>query len=139
VATLTLTDVAAVKRNVLLDAPSLLRGALTLLRIVAAPFPGLQVPRIGHSLKLMNVRYAACEDGHAPALQSLIRLARADAFRHRFSFLSLGLHERDPLRSLISGIPRFTFSSLAFATSLGSPARLTKLADGIPFEDYALV
>lgn len=139
VATLTLTDVAAAKRNVLLDAPFLLRSALTLLRLLAAPFPRLPVPRIGDSLKLMNVRYAACEDGHAPALQSLFRLARAEAFRYRFSFLSFGLHERDPLRSLISGIPRFTFSSLAFATSLGSPARLAKLAEGIPFEDYALV
>ena len=90
-------------------------------------------------LQGLNVRYAACEDGHAPALQSLFRLARAEAFRHRFSFLSLGLHERDPLRSLMLGIPRFTFSSLAFATSLGSPARLEELAKGVPFEDYALV
>lgn len=139
VATLTLCDVAQAKRNVLLNAPLVLRGALTLLRIATAPFHGFCVPRIGDSLKLLNVRYAACEDGHAPALQSLFRLARAEAFRHRFSFLSLGLHERDPLRSLMLGIPRFTFSSLAFATSLGSPARLEELAKGVPFEDYALV
>jgi hypothetical protein len=85
------------------------------------------------------LRYAACAEGHEPALRSLIGFARAEAFRHRFSFLSFGLHERDPLRGLISGMPGFTFSSLAFATSLGSPARLAKLAEGIPFEDYALV
>lgn len=139
VATLTLTDVMAVKRNVLLSAPSLLRGMLTLVRIIARPFTEFPVPQIGGSLKLMNVRYVACEDGHAPALQSLFRLARAEAFRYRFSFLSFGLHERDPLRSLISGIPRFTFTSRAFATSLASPSRLAKLAEGIPFEDYALV
>ena len=39
VATLTLCDVAEVKRNVLLNAPPLLRAGLTLLRIGAAPFP----------------------------------------------------------------------------------------------------
>ena len=139
VATLTLCDVAEVKRNVLLDAPAVLRGALTLLRITAAPFRGFPVPRIGESLRLLNLRYAACAEGHEPALRSLIGFARAEAFRHRFSFLSFGLHERDPLRGLISGMPGFTFSSLAFATSLGSPARLAKLAEGIPFEDYALV
>jgi L-ascorbate metabolism protein UlaG (beta-lactamase superfamily) len=56
-----------------------------------------------------------------------------------FSFLMLGLHERDPLRSLVRGIPRFTFSSLAFATSLGDPSGLENRVAGIPFEDYALV
>lgn len=139
VATLTLCDVAEVKRNVLLNAPPLLRSALAMLRIGAAPFRGFRVPRIGESLRLLNVRYAACEEGHEPALRSLIGFARAEAFRHGFSFVSFGLHESDPWNGLISGIPGFTFTSLGFATSLGSPARLAKLAEGIPFEDYALV
>jgi hypothetical protein len=51
----------------------------------------------------------------------------------------LGLHERDPLRSLVRAIPRFTFSSQGFATSLGDVAGLEKRVAGIPFEDYALV
>lgn len=139
VASLTLDDVASAKRNVLLGAPSLLRGALALLRLAAAPFPGFRVPRVGDSLKVLSVRYAACEDGHTGALQSLLKLARAEAFRHRFTFLSFGLHERDPLRSLVSGIPRFTFSSLALATSLSGERRLESLTKGVPFEDFALV
>jgi predicted N-acetyltransferase YhbS len=139
VATLTLCDTAAVKRNVLLDTPASLKVALALLRLAAAPFPGFVVPRIGEALRVLSVRYAACADGHLGALEALLALARAQAFRDRFTFLMLGLHERDPLRSLVRGIPRFTFSSLGLATSLGDPGGLGKCLEGIPFEDYALV
>jgi predicted N-acetyltransferase YhbS len=139
VATLTLCDTGRVKRNVLVHAPGSLKVALALLGVATAPFPGFPVPRMGQALRLLSVRYAACEDGHHAALQALLAMARTEAFRHRFTFLMLGLHERDPLRSLVRGIPRFTFSSQAFATSLGDAVGLEKRVEGIPFEDYALV
>ncbi len=139
VATLTLWDTAPVKRNVLLNASASLKAALALLRVATAPFPGFHVPRMGEALRILSVRYAACEAGHHAALEALLALARAEAFRHRFTFLMFGLHERDPFSSLVRGIPRFTFSSLALATSLGDPGGLEKRIEGVPFEDYALV
>jgi predicted N-acetyltransferase YhbS len=139
VATLTLSDMGPIKRNVLLNAPAAIKGSLAMLRFVTAPLPGFIVPRIGDSLRLLSVRYAACDDAHQGALADLVRLARAETFRRRFTCLAVGLHERDPLRGLVRGIPRFTFQSLAFATSLGGASRLPKLAEGIPSEDYALV
>ncbi len=144
VATLTVSDMGPMKRNVLLDAPRAIKGSLSLLRFATAPLrfatvPGFIVPRIGDALRLLSVRHAACDAGHQPALATLLRRARAEALRRRFTCLALGLHEHDPLRSLVRGIPRFTFTSLAFATSLGSAGRLKELAQGIPFEDYALV
>jgi predicted N-acetyltransferase YhbS len=139
VATLSLHNTGEVKRNVLLDVSAPLRCALALVRIVAAPLPGFRAPRIGEPLSVLYVRFVACEEGHWQALQTLIAMARAEASRRRSTFLILGLHERDPLRSLVRGIPRFTFSSLALATSLSRPERLESLATGIPFEDYALV
>lgn len=139
VATLSLHDTREVKRNVLLDAPASLRCALALLRIAAAPLPGFRVPRIGHPVRVLYVRLVACEEGHWQALQALVATARAEAFRKRFTFLALGLHERDPLRVLVRGIPRFTFSSLALATSRVKPHHIETLTQGIPFEDFALV
>ncbi len=139
VATLTVSDMGPMKRNVLLDAPRAVKGSLALLRFATAPLPGFIVPRIGDPLRLLSVRHAACDAGHQAALTALLQWARAEALRRRFTCLAVGLHERDPLRSLVSGIPRFTFTSLAFATSLGGGGRLEKLAEGIPFEDYALV
>jgi GNAT superfamily N-acetyltransferase len=139
VATLSLHDTRDVKRNVLIDASASLRCALALLRIAAAPLPGFSVPRIGEPLRVLYARFIACEEGHGQALQALVAMARAEAFRRRFTFLVIGLHERDPLRSLLRGIPRFTFSSLALATSLTRPERLESFATGLPYEDFALV
>jgi predicted N-acetyltransferase YhbS len=139
VATLSLHDTREVKRNVLLGASASLRCALALVRIVAVPLPGFSVPRIGEPLRVLYARFVACEEGHWQALQALVAMARAEAFRRRSTFLVIGLHEQDPLRSLVRGIPRFTFSSLALATSLTRPERLESLATGIPFEDFALV
>jgi predicted N-acetyltransferase YhbS len=139
VATLTVSDMGPMKRNVLLDAPRAIKGSLALLRFAVAPLPGFIVPRIGDALRLLSVRHAASDAGHQAALAALLRRARAEALRRRFTCLAFGLHEHDPLRSLVRGIPRFTFTSLAFATSLGDAGRLKELAEGIPFEDYALV
>ncbi len=139
VATLSVLDTAPEKRNILLSAPFSARAALASLRFIALPFPGFCVPRVGEALRLLTARYFACEDGHMEALKTLVRRARLEAFRQRFSFLVLGLHERDPLRRIVRGMPGFTFSSLAFATSLGTPARLGTIPGGLPFEDYALV
>ena len=139
VATLSLHDTWEVKRNVLLGTSVSLRCALALLRIAAAPLPGFRLPRIGDPLRVLYVRFVACEEGHFEALRTLLATARAEAFRRRFTFLVIGLHERDPLRSLVRGIPRFTFSSLALATRLTIPDRLESLTRELPFEDFALV
>lgn len=139
VATLSLHDTCEVKRNVLLNAPVPLRCALALLRIAAAPFPGFSVPRIGNPIRVLYIRSIACEEEHWHALRALVAMARAKAFRRRFTFLVIGLHEGDPLRSIVRGIPRFTFFSLALAASLTNPGRLESLMSGIPYEDFALV
>ncbi len=139
VATLTLYDTLPVKRNVLLDAPAPMRALLPLARIAAAPFSRVSIPRIGDPLHLLYARYLACKDEHQRALKQLLAHARAEAFARKFTFLALGLHQQDPLRILTRGIPKVTFTSLAFAASLTAPKRLEALRSGIPFEDYALV
>jgi hypothetical protein len=51
----------------------------------------------------------------------------------------LKLHERDPLRFVVAGIPRFTFTSRAMATSLITPNRVKSLVNQVPYEDFGLV
>jgi hypothetical protein len=90
-------------------------------------------------LATLYVRSMACVPGHETALQWLIAEARVETFRKKFTFLSVGLHERDPLRFVVAGIPRFTFTSRAMATSLITPNRVKSLVDQVPYEDFALV
>jgi len=139
IATLTVEDTQSLRQNVLVGLPPLFRVGLGLLRVLALPIPRLNIPRIGDPLAMLYVRFMTCSEGHEAALRALIAAARAEAFRGRFTFLSVGLHERDPLRSVVAGIPRFTFTSLAMATSLITPNRVKSLVDQVPYEDFALV
>jgi ribosomal protein S18 acetylase RimI-like enzyme len=139
VATLTVEDTRNLRQNVLVGLPSSLRVALPILRALTFPIPGFSVPHLGGQLSMLYVRLMACAEGCEEALRPLISEARALAYRHRFTFLSVGLHERDPLRLVVEGIPRFTFTSRSMATSAITPGRVKSLVDEIPYEDFALV
>lgn len=139
VATLTVDDTRMLRQNVLIGLPTSLRIAVAALRVLVFPVPGLTVPRVGSQLSMLYVRFIACIEGCEEALRSLIAESRALAYRHRFTFLSVGLHERDPLRLVVEGIPRFTFTSRSMATSAITPERVKSLVNQIPYEDYALV
>ena len=139
VATLTVEDTRTLRQNVLIGLPTSLRIVVAVLRVLVLPIPGLGVPRIGSQLSMLYVRFLGCMEGCEEALRPLIAEARALAYRHRFTFLSVGLHERDPLRFVVEGIPRFTFTSRSMATSAITPDRVKSLVDQIPYEDYALV
>lgn len=139
VATLTVEDTRTLRQNVLIGLPTSLRIAVAVLRVLAFPIPGLRVPDVGSQLSMLYVRFMGCVDGCEEALHPLIAEARALAYWHRFTFLSVGLHERDPLRFVVERIPRFTFTSRSMATSAITPDRVKSLVDQIPYEDYALV
>jgi predicted N-acetyltransferase YhbS len=139
VATLTVEDTRTLRQNVLIGLPTLLRIAVAILRVLVLPIPGLSVPHVGSQLSMLYVRFMTCIEGCEEALRPMIAEARALAYRRRFTFLSVGLHERDPLRFVVEGIPRFTFTSRSMATSAITPDRVKSLVDQIPYEDYALV
>ncbi len=144
VATTTLCDIDPLKRNVFLNAPGTVKAALAVLRGVAVPF--LRFPDTGEEARpsrLLNVRHFACEEGHEASPPLLVSLACAEAC-NRFTFLMLGLHERDPLRSLVRRIPRLTFSRSPSPPASGTWARLEELCRGIPLRitrwcNYALI
>ena len=139
IATLTVEDTQSLRQNVLVGLPPYLRVALGVLRILALPVPGLRIPHVGESFATLYVRFIACTQGHEGALRRLISHARVEAFRHRFTFVSIGLHESDPMRSVVRRIPRLTFISRAMATSVIQQGRVKGLVNQIPYEDFALV
>jgi GNAT superfamily N-acetyltransferase len=145
VATLTLEDTQDLRQNVLIGLPWSLRVALAVLRCVALPIPRLRIPRAGEPIKTLYVRFMACAEGYEDACKLLIEEARMHTFRQRFTFLSVGLHERDPLRSAVAGALRMTFHSRAMiharpiTTDDGIHDRSQSIAADIFSEDFALV
>jgi GNAT superfamily N-acetyltransferase len=139
VATLTVEDTQDLRQNVLMNVPPSLRVALGLLRVVTLFVPKIGVPRLGRPLRILYVRFMACAEGQEAALRPLIAEARVQAFKQGYTFLSVGLHERDPLRRVVAGMPKLTFTSVMIATSLLSPNRVRDFIDQVAYEDFALV
>jgi len=139
VATLTIEDTQHLRQNVLVGAPFSLRFALGLVGAATFFIPAMAVPRLGEPLRVLYIRFMACSAGYEAPLKTLLAEARVVAFRQGFTFLSVGLHERDPLRAIVAGIPKLTFISMAIATSLKNPERVKALFDQIVYEDFALV
>ena len=138
VATLTLEDTYPLRQNVLIGAPRTVRWAMAAARPLGLLLPNLTIPRLGCPIKTLYVRQMACAPDGLDALRLLVDEAKGRAFRHGFTFLSVGLHERDPLRSTVRGA-RVTFRSLAVVASLLAEGRLANLNSQIPYEDFALV
>ena len=138
VACLTTFDTSDVKSNVVVGLPLALKAVLAALYPVRLILPHFRVPSIGEPLRLLYLRHLAHE-GHESALRALVQRARYEAYRGRYSFAVLGLHERDPLDVIVRGLPKFVFVSHAFATSLMKRQDLERIAAGIPMEDYSLV
>ena len=135
VATLTLADTSQLRRNVLIGVTPTLRAALALLRLV----PGVRVPGIGQPVQMLYARHLGCDPAHIAALRALTQHARTLAFASRAHFLSIGLHQQDPLLAAFIRMPGFTFTSRLSVSSLVSPDRVATLSRTIPFEDFALV
>ena len=139
VASVSLLDTDGVKSNVLMGLPLDLKVCVAGLRALNRVVPQMRTPRIGEPLPLLYLRHLAHEPRHAEALRALVQVARHTAFQERYAFLVLGIHERDPLRAVVRGIPRLSFVSEGFAMSLRGRPEIEQIAAGIPAEDFALV
>ncbi len=139
VATLALEDTFPLRQNVLIGAPATLRWGFAAARPFALLVPQLTIPRLGRPIRTLYVRHMACAPDAVDALRLLVDDARARAFRGGFTFLSVGLHQRDPLRSAVTGRARVTFRSLLFAARILTQAKPSDRNSQIPYEDFALV
>jgi hypothetical protein len=61
-------------------------------------------------------------------------------YERSYSFVSIGLHEKDPLNTCFSGLLKLTFNSVGMLLSIkDNRSLIEKVKQGVPFEDYSLV
>ena len=133
-------DADHVKKNVVISMPVILRLAVNALQFSNKIVPFFAVPTIGKAVRMFYLRNVAFQHGYQDALRMLLQTVRNEAFHQKYSFVAIGIHERDPLKFLVRGLLRFTFVSHGFAASLRNDRdSLAKIVSGIPMEDYALV
>src|SRR5262249_49981853 len=107
-ATLSCFDASEVKQNVVVKMSKALRSGVAVLRAVNRFLPFFRPPTVGETVRNLYLRNVAVHRDHDEALKLLVQHARYLAFQNRYSFVTIGLHERDPLRSIFRMIPKYT-------------------------------
>ena len=139
-ALLCLQDTGAFKQHVITRLPALLRGIVSLNNAVCRLLGTTRLPRVSEPIRMLYIKYLAAPDGNRKVVRCLIRKARQVAFDGSYAFVSLGLHERDPLLALLPGTHRLVFKSTGILVSMKrSRETVARVHAGIPFKDFSTV
>ena len=139
VAALALVDVSDARQNALIRLPWFLRAVSSALRGAARVLPIVPPPAVGDPVRTLYVKAIGVAGGHEPALAELLQQARYAAGGSGYHFLSIGLHEHDPLGAVFRVVPAFTFDVTGFIVSLrGDEEALRRLLNRTPYQDFSL-
>jgi hypothetical protein len=99
-----------------------------------------KMPMVNEPVKMMYIKYLAVDNREKMPVRSLVNYARNIIYEQSYSFVSVGLHEKDPLNACFSGLFRLTFNSVGMLLSIKDNRTIVdRVKQGIPFEDYSLV
>jgi hypothetical protein len=140
VSAISLADISFAKQNVLIGLPVHLKCIFSVINALKTILPVVTLPVINDPVRILYIKALAFEPGYEEALKSLVGRARNIAWEKKYSFLAIGIHEKDPVLKILAGYPKFTFKSMGFVASMkGKNDKINSILGGIPFEDYSLV
>ena len=140
IAVMCLTDTMHMKQNVVLRLPSKLKWLLNILNSLSRISGFSKMPSINEPVLMLYIKFLAVNHCEKKLVTLLVNQARNIAYKKSYSFVSIGLHERDPLHKCFAGLFKFTFNSVGMLLSIrNSRGLIEKVKKGIPFEDYSLV
>jgi hypothetical protein len=99
-----------------------------------------KMPVLNEPVHMMYVKYLAVNNPDKTLVKFLVNHARNIVYEKNYSFISIGLHEKDPLNLCFTGLRKITFKSCGMLLTIKNNRPLIeKVKSGIPFEDYSLV
>ena len=139
VASLSLVDVNIHKQNVIIDMPRYLKSLVRITKLFhKMPFvPNL--PGKGEPILILYIKYFYCEVGYEKSAQKLIKHCLTIAKKKKYHFLTIGIHERDPMIRILKGFPKIEFKSEGYFSSLKGSDKTDKILNTKIYEDYSLV
>lgn len=139
-AAMCLADTMNVKQNVVIKLSWKNKFLLLLVNMVARLLGISKMPALHQPVRMMYIKYLALNNYDKQMVKLLIDQARNVVYEKMYSFVSIGLHEKDPLHACFSGLFKLTFNSVGMLVSIKNNRELIeKVKQGIPFEDYSLV
>ncbi len=140
IAAMCLTDMMGVKQNVVTRLSLKMKILLSVLNFFSRLLGLSKMPTLNEPVRMMYIKYLAVNNHDPHQVKLLINHARNIVYEKVYSFVSIGLHEKDPLNRCASGLFKITFNSVGMLLSIkDNRALIEKVKQGIPFEDYSLV
>ena len=140
IAVMCIIDTMKMKQNVVLKMPSYLRYLLEFINGFSKILKISNLPKENEPIKMIYIKYFAVPDYNSQLISALISHAKQIAYNKLYSFVSLSLHERDPLIKKLPKFMKFTFYSVGMLVSLRDSKNLMeKVNKGVPFKDYSIV
>lgn len=135
-----LSDYSNSKHQIVTGLPWYLRCLLAVINSARGLFGGQRLPSINEPIKMLYIKHLVVKDNDKGLLKILIRTAQNEANKKAYAFVSLGLHQRDPLIKSLPKIFRFTFYSVGMVVTMKNSQVLMKsIKGGIPFKDFSTV
>jgi hypothetical protein len=99
-----------------------------------------QMPALNKPVKMMYIKYLAAIDNNPHLVRAMIDYARNIVYLKKYSFVSIGVHESDLMNVSLPASLRLRFYSTGMLLTIkNNQEMMTKVKNGVPFEDYSLV
>lgn len=140
VAAMCLIDTMNMKQNIVLKSPRLIRYFIRFTNHFSKVLNISKMPAENEPIKMLYIKYLAVNNNNKDIVKALIKKAKNEAYIKKYSFVSLGLHENDPLIKALPGLFKLTFYSVGMLVSMkNSKGLMNQVKKGVPFKDYSIV
>lgn len=140
IAAMCLIDTMSVKQNIVMKVSLKMRYLLRLINFLSRVSGTSKMPLLNEPVRMMYIKYLAVNNQEKQLVKLLINHARNIIHQSSYSFVSIGLHEKDPLNSCLAGLFKLTVNSVGMLLSIkNNKALIEQVKQGVPFEDYSLV
>ena len=140
IAALCILDTMNAKQNVVTHVSWKMKNLLKIMKPLNHIIGFSKMPSINEPVNMIYIKYMAVNNNEKQLVRFLINHARNIAYEKSYSFVSIGVHEKDPVNSCLKGLFKMTFNSVGMVLSLKDNKELIeKVKLGIPFADYSLV
>ncbi len=140
IAAMCLIDTMGFKQNVVTRLSAKLKYLLSGINSIYKISGFSRMPLVNQPVRMMYIKYLAAKSGEKDLVRLMINHARNIVYDKSYSFVSFGLHEKDPMNKYFSGMLKLTFNSVGMLLSVKNNKHLVEtVKTGIPFEDYSLV
>ena len=128
------------KQNIVMKLSWKMKILLNILNSIKNILGISRMPVLREQVKMIYIKYLAVTNNEKQVVRLMLDHARNVVYDKEYSFVSIGVHEKDPLNKCFAGVFKLTFQSVGMLLTIQNNQQLIeKVKQGIPFEDYSLV